>query len=347
MKRHTSIVRSSRNVLWRAAGVIFMLAVTLSLGQADNVYIQGESEKGAPGPPPALDVQGDGDGYGYDQIESASNVYAVTFPDEEIVLVSDSFLSLVSGSGMDQETQEMALRQYPAMVEDNFGSIMESTFPVEGDTPTMPFESIESTATDGSYMTVDQDDLASPYVRIMVKDKNGRTESFSINRQFIEGLLDREETDGDKLISSATSFPFRLPESTRPGFRYLTREQMNDIALHLPSLQDQEIIRMPRFYREQAEEVMKEFSNRPPRVIKAVDNTTEIQESASAGANESGRRKSIRMTAPPPGKAPPVNEVPADETAPDAGKRKLNWPALAGWAVAALALVWAITRRKG
>lgn len=346
MKRQSSIVNSSRNALWFAASVMFILMATLSLGQIDkNAHIQGESENDIP-PRPALDTQGDGDGYGYDQVPSASNVYAVTFPDEEIVLVSDSFLSLVSGSGMDQETQEMALRQYPAMVEDNFGSIMESTFPVEGETPALPFESVECESTDGSYMTVDQDDMASPYVRIMVKDKNGQMESFSLNRQFIEGLLDREETDGDKLISSATSFPFRLPESTRPGFRYLTREQMDDIALNLPSLQNQEIIRMPRFYREQAEEVLKEFSNRPPRVIKAVDKTAKIQESTSAGAREPGRRKSIRTTAPPSEKASPVTKA-ANEPAPEAGKRKLNWPALAGWVVAALALIWAITRRKG
>ncbi|MGD9612496.1 MAG: hypothetical protein AB7V22_06295, partial [Kiritimatiellia bacterium] len=47
---------------------------------------------------------------------------------------------------------------------------------------------------------------------------------------------------------------------------------------------------------------------------------------------------------PAPAPAPVPAAAPAEPAA--AGQRDLNWPALAGWSVAALALVWAILLRK-
>lgn len=311
---------------------------------ASLAFGQAIDRSGASEAPPTdfapLDEAGSGTGFQYEQIPSATNVYAVTASNGAPVLVSDSFLSLILHSGMESDIQQAALQQYPAMVQDNFGAMMESTFPVKEQAPSMPFAGIECTATDGASMTVDQDDLASPYVRIMVKDKNGRTESFSINRQFVDGLLALKETDGDKLLSSVTSFPFRLPEGIRSGFAYLTREQMDDLVLHMEAFQDQEIIRMPRFYRERAAEVMKELSNRPPRTVESAP----VPAKVSAGPAPAMHGPGIvqRTSKPTLAEMDKPAAVPAQTT----DRPTRNWPAIAGWTVATLALGWAILHRK-
>lgn len=312
-----------------AFGVVCALSAQLAFGQA-----------GAPPAPdalPALEAAGSGAGFQYEQIPTATNVYAVTVSNGSPVLVSDSFLSLIVQSGMAPDVQQAALEQYPAMVQDNFAAIMESTFPVKDQAPATRFAGIECSATDGATMTIDQDDLAAPYVRIQVRDRNGKTESFSINRPFVEGLLAQPETDGDKLLSSITSFPFRLPEQSRAGFAYLTREQLDDLVLHMEAFQNQEIVRMPRFYREKAAEVMQELSNRPPRAVTAPAVAAPAPTPAAGG---SASAKKIRKLQPLAKTAPAV--PPTVAPAP----RRLNWPALTGWGVAALAILWLVVRPK-
>lgn len=323
-----------------AACALGMLAATLAWGQLPA------RTGGSDSPPAAVDSvplgpAGTGTGFQYEQIPTATNVYAVVVSNGAPVLVSDSFLSLIVQSGMDPDVQQAALEQYPAMAEDNFAAIMETTFPVKEQAPATPFAGIECMSTDGATMTIDQDDLAAPYVRIQVRDKNGQTESFSINRTFVDGLLAQPETDGDKLLSTVTSFPFRLPESSRMGFAYLTREQMNDAILNMEAFQNQEIVRMPRFYREHAAEVLQAWSNRPRAVV---PEPPPIAADAPPPAPSAGRAKpgAPPQPATPPAAAPAV--APAEEPPP--APRPLNWPALAGWGVAALALVWALARGK-
>ena len=292
--------------------------------------------------PPSLGTVGTGTGFQYEQIPTATNVYAVVVSNGAPVLVSDSFLSLILHSGMDPDVQQASLQQYPAMAEDNFAAIMETTFPVKDQAPTAPFIGLECSSTDRATMTIDQDDLAAPYVRIQVRDASGKTESFSIHRTFVEGLLAQEETDGDQLLSSVTSFPFRLPENARLGFSYLTREQMNDQILRMEAFQNQEIVRMPRFYRENAAEVLQAWSNRPRAVVPAP--APAAKDSPPAAPAGQGR--------PAIGRPPALTPAPAAAVPPDpmealaAAKRSLNWPAWAGWAVAALVLLWALARGK-
>ncbi|GEM_PF-3171458 len=316
------------------------LAASLAFGQAIERSGAAASMT-APDALPVLDAAGSGTGFQYEQIPTATNVYAVVVSNGAPVLVSDSFLSLILQSGMAPDVQQAALQQYPAMVQDNFAAIMETTFPVKEQAPATRFAGIECAAANGASMTVDQDDLAGPYVRIQVRDPNGKTESFSINRTFVEGLLAREETDGDKLLSSVTSFPFRLPESARVGFAYLTREQMNDQILRMEAFQNQEIVRMPRFYREKSAEVLDAWSNRPRAVVPAP------AAADSPPAASAGPRKAGAVPQPPKATTAAAEEPPAAPVEPPAtGPRPRNWPALAGWGVAALALAWAIQRRK-
>lgn len=322
------------NRAWIHAGAVWAIFVQLAFGQAGG-------RSSATGDKPALDPAGSGAGFQYEQIPTATNVYAVAISNGSPVLVSDSFLSLILQSGMDSGVQQAALQQYPAMVEDNFTAIMESTFPVKDQAPAMRFAGLECTSMDGASMTIDQDDLAAPYVRIQVRDASGKTESFSINRQFVEGLMAQKETDGDKLLSSVTSFPFRLPESSRAGFAYLTREQMNSAVLRTEAFQNQEIVRMPRFYREKAAEVLQAWSNRPRAIAPApAPVAADLPPPAS-----SGRPKPAAIRLPAPSPAPAAAPT-APAAPPAAAQRSLNWPALAGWGVAALALIYLLARPK-
>lgn len=320
-------------------GALF-LAIPIAPGQAQDDSDPARAEQ-AHAELLDLGLAGSGNGFQYEQIPTATNVYAVTVSNGSPVLISDSFLSLIFQSGMDAEVQQAALQQYPAMVQDNFATIMETTFPVKSDAPALPFAGIDCSATDGATMTIDQDDLAAPYVRIHVRDANGKTETFSINRTFVEGLLAQKETDGDKLLSSVTSFPFRLPEASRAGFAYLTREQMNDQVLHMEAFQNQEIVRMPRFYREESAEVLQAWSNRPRLAAPPV----QMPAPATADRPTPASARRIKTAAGPAAPQPPP-AVPAAGPAETPAPPSRNWPALAGWGVAALALVWAMLSRK-
>ena len=331
-----SLQTRAANRAWIHAGAVWAISVQLAFGQAGGRSVSA----GDTTAPPALDPAGAGTGFQYEQIPTATNVYAVVVSNGAPVLVSDSFLSLILHSGMDPDIQQSALEQYPTMVQDNFTAIMESTFPVKDQAPAMRFAGLECTATDGASMTIDQDDLAAPYVRIQVRDRNGKTESFSINRAFVEGLRAQPDTDGDKLLSSITSFPFRLPESSRAGFAYLTREQMDDAILRTEAFQNQEIVRMPRFYREKAAEVLQAWSNRPRAVVPA----PVAANSPPPASSGQGKPATIRPPAPAPAPVAAVSPAPAEP--PAAARRSLNWPALAGWGVAALALVYLLARPK-
>jgi len=209
--------------------------------------------------------RGRGDGFYYERVPSFPDVYSVVLAESGgRVLVSDSFLALIDhNDGMPADVKCKALQSYPDMIAANFDTIMHSTFPDQTQSLGKSFEEFECTDSAGSHVTLEQDSLANPYVRVEARDKAGVTETFSVNRKFVEDLLRQEDMDVNRLISSITSFPFRLPEAARQGFTQLSREQLNDLILHVPAFQRQEIIRMPRFYREQAAHVMAALSNAP------------------------------------------------------------------------------------
>ncbi len=315
----------------------------MSFGNADNAGADRKTAAALSGSV-SLAPSGNGDGFHYEQVPSTPGVYSVTFSDNGgIVLVSDSFLGLVvNHNGMTPDIKRKALRSYPEMVATNFDTIVNSTFPDQSQAPAgAPFEGFQCTDVNGSLVTVAQDSLASPYVRVTVKDKNGTTESFTINRKFVDDLLRQEDMDASRLASSITTFPFRLPEDTRFGFANLSREQLNDIVLRVPAFQRQEIIRMPRFYREKAPEILAKLSNAPPRVAsEAVVSNTPAP--ASAQDHPNIRRlpsASIDRTVPQkPNAAPPLKA--------NQDKRHPDWLGISGWVVAAAAILWALSRRK-
>jgi hypothetical protein len=289
-------------------------------------------------------ASGSRNGFSYQQLESDPGVYVVTFSDNgEQVLVSDSFLTLTVQRNMSEDIQGMALRSYPVMVQQHFDQMMETTFPEQTQTEAAPFEAVESTVEDGTRIRVDQDQLASPYVRITVRDPNGQEDSFSVSRQYVTGVLGQENASGQLLLTAVTSFPFRLPEEVRSAFTAMSREQLTEAVLQIPALQRQEIVRMPRFYREKADEVLKDFSNAVPhkaRSRKPIGEADPALVSRPARAGRSAAPIVRRPSKTEPARKPPV-------TTRDARRPVRPWRVFAvGLAAVAVALGWFFMRRK-
>jgi hypothetical protein len=335
------------SIRWLAVGIM-VLMTALSFGDTDSP--EGRRQAAAASPAPvSVPPSGDEEGFHYERVDSTPDVYAVTFSGNgQTVLVSDSFLALIMNhKGMTPEIKCKALLTYPTMVADNFGTIMDTTFPDHTQAPAEPFEGFECEGPNGSYITVSQDALAAPYVRVMVRDKTGMTESYSINRTFVDGMLAQEGMTAERMAPLITSFHFRLPENARMGFNQLSREQLNDIVLHVAALQKQEIIRMPRFYREQAASVMAKLSNAPPRVATSpvvVSNAPPVVALPPVGPRirrSSAAAQNVKVAA-----RPPVEIVPPPVKTKEEEKPYSSWLAVSGWVVAAGVVVWAIKRRS-
>lgn len=295
-------------------------------------------------PLPELGATGQHSGFDYRQLPDDPQVYVVTFADTgEQVLVSHSFLSLMTQGNMPEDVQHKALKGYPGMVQQHFDDMMETTFPDATREFDEPFEAVESTLEDGTLIQVNPDPLASPYVRITVHEPDGGEESFSLSRLFIDNMLAQEEVDGNHLLHAVTSFPFRLPETLRPTFANLTREELTGEVLKIPSLQRQEIIRMPRFYRERAAAVLDTLSNAVPHTAAP---RPLADDDADSGPGLRGQR---RRTTPPIVKRPKPAPAPTPDPEPADHKQSSStrlWPLLGIPPAVFLAYVWLNRRRK-
>lgn len=288
-------------------------------------------------------ASGSRNGFTYQQLESDPGVYVVTFSDNgEQVLVSESFLTLTVQRNMPEDIQRMALRSYPVMVQQHFDQMMETTFPEQTQTEAVPFESVESTVEDGTRIRVDQDALASPYVRVTVRDPNGQEDSFSVSRQYVAGILGQENASGQLLLTAVTSFPFRLPEEVRPAFTAMSREQLTEAVLQIPALQRQEIVRMPRFYRERADEVLKDFSNAVPHKVRSRKPIGEADPALVSRPPRSGRPAAPIVRRP--SKTEPARKP--NEKPREARRSAHPWSFFAVGLAAAAALGWFVLRRK-
>jgi hypothetical protein len=244
---------------------------------------------------------------------------------------------------MPDDIQRVALQSYPGMVQQHFDEMMETTFPDRTREDEAPFEAVESTVADGTYILVNPDPLAPPYVRVTVREPDGGESTFSVSRQFVDGILGQEQASGDLLLTSLTSFPFRLPETVRASFADLSREALTETVMKQPELQQQEIVRMPRFYRERAEEVLRGLSN-------AVSHTARPRRSSAAAGPGFGPGAGQRGSAEAPAIVRrPAPRMEAGAAHGQAGRgtpnpRRWFWPALGAGAAAVVAGV--MSRRR-
>lgn len=330
--------------------MVWMLAASACALAVFTVFAQNDPEarlRPPPAPVHELGAAGQKAGFEYRRLPDDPEVYVVTLAETgEQVLVSRSFLSLMVQGNMPEDIQRTALKSYPGMVQQHFDEMMETTFPDAAKVYAEPFEAVESTVEDGTLIQVNPDPLAPPYVRVTVREPDGGEDSFSVSRQFVDNILSQEDANGNLLLSAVTSFPFRLPETLRPDFAGLSREALTDAVLKTPSLQRQEIIQMPRFYRERAAAVLDALSNAVPHTARrrplaeAAGMAPGFEPRATRGQP---RRSAPAIVRPKSAPAPlPGAQLPARK--PPTPAR--FWPALGVPLAAFAAYAWFHRRRK-
>jgi hypothetical protein len=114
---------------------------------------------------------------------------------------------------------------------------------VDYDTPFQDYQ-------DGN-ITIVQDPLAKPYVRISLELPSGEIQSFSLNRDIVEHILSDKNISDDALFSALQSFPYRLPEQARPGFEYLTASNIFAMAEEsVEGVKRQEFVKTRQWYKQ-------------------------------------------------------------------------------------------------
>jgi hypothetical protein len=211
-------------------------------------FAQNESPQQAQGPAP---LPGDGSNslFTYSRSSATSTYYIVkpTANPDSPFLVSDNFLGLVLNNGaVDIKTQFTLLTQYPVLMNALYSSRMSSNYPSAADnTYETPFEPVQ---TEG--LSIVQDDLASPYVRVRLVNPDGTIDEFSINRNVVDRILADQDWEVTNLVGALRSYSYRLPEKARVNFRFLTPAQIFEMAESTPGVAKQEFVRTRRLYRE-------------------------------------------------------------------------------------------------
>lgn len=159
-------------------------------------------------------------------------------------MVSDNFLELVLKSPQaDDKTRLSMLAQYPFFMNALYTDRMSTNYPAADRLYETPFERV-----DAEGLSIVQDDMASPYVRVRVVNADGTVEEFSINRDLVDRILAEQDWDTTNLVGALQSYPYRLPDNARANFRYLTKEQIMEMAESTPGVARQEFVKTKQLY---------------------------------------------------------------------------------------------------
>ena len=159
-------------------------------------------------------------------------------------MVSDNFLGLVLQSPqVDDKTRLSMLAQYPFFMNALYTDRMSTNYPAADRSYETPFETVQSEG-----LSIVQDDMASPYVRVRVVNPDGTVEEFSINRDLVDRILAEQDWETTNLVGALQSYPYRLPENARANFRHLTKEQIMEMAESTPGVARQEFVRTRQLY---------------------------------------------------------------------------------------------------
>jgi hypothetical protein len=159
--------------------------------------------------------------------------------------VSASYLGLVLNSPpIDDKTRLSVLIQYPFYMDQLYQSRINTSYPDAQRSYTNSFSSYNS-----DYVTISQDPLAIPYVRVWLYPPGGEPTEFSINRDIVERLLKEGEVTGTNLMEALRKYSYRLPEDARSNFRYLNSTQIMAMAAEsIPAVAKQEFVKSRRWY---------------------------------------------------------------------------------------------------
>lgn len=159
-------------------------------------------------------------------------------------MVSDNFLGLVLRSApVDDKTRLSMLAQYPFFMNALYEGRMATNYPDATKDYDQPFASLEAEG-----LSITQDDLASPYVRVRVTNPDGTVEEFSVNRDLVDRILSEQDWETTNLVAALQSYPYRLPDNARVAFRNLTQQQIFDLAEATPGVARQEFVKTRRLY---------------------------------------------------------------------------------------------------
>ncbi len=231
-------------------------------------------------------------------------VYPVETRNGSPIAVSSNFLALaLRDAPVDDATRLKLIRRYPEMMEALYDEKMEENYPdmrIVHDTPFQPYV--------GTGITITQDPLSPPYVRVSIRMQTGELKQFSINRDTVETLLaDRAMTDETTLVAALRDYPYRLPERARTSFRELTAEDIFAIAEQdIEGVRRQEFVKS-REWQEEAEERQKPRRSLPPAL-----SVSAAQSSPTIDKQPPSATERVNLPAPPR----PTHASPADKRAP-------------------------------
>ena len=192
--------------------------------------------------------------FSYSRSTQYDKVYEIRpVGDPEPSLVSEDYLRLVlRNDQLGDDMKLTAAMAYPVMALKWYDMVMPKHYPdATSPAPTEAFTRRTLTSDDGTRVTLDQDSLAFPYVRVTVTGADGKTEEFSINRQVVDDLLhDTHFTDTDRVFAFR-SHPYRLPDQARYDFKRLSAAQLYELAAQGETIQKQDMIRMRNIFEAQ------------------------------------------------------------------------------------------------
>ena len=195
---------------------------------------------------PALGQVGDAP-FVYEPDPDLEGFHRVTLRGQESapVYMADETLNLILDSQVPDSVRQALISQYPHFMLDLYENILETYYPDDADEYIgNPFPTWEL-PDEGVTMT--QDPYAPNYVRVRVRDSNGRVEEFSLSRIAIDEILELEFDAGD-FGPALAEYPYRLPEQARYSFHYLSREDLVAMIEEEPSMARQEFVRVKRVY---------------------------------------------------------------------------------------------------
>jgi hypothetical protein len=180
----------------------------------------------------------------YFLVQPADNLAA------EPTAVSENFLKLVLRDGpIDDTTRLKVITQYPQIMAGIYTEKMTANYPAYGVEFDTPFETYEDDS-----ITITQDPLAEPYVRVTLKLPSGDLKTFSLNRDIVESILTDGEISDEKLLDALQTYPYRLPEQARPGFEYLTASNIFEMAEQdVEGVKGQEFVKTRQWYKRRQE----------------------------------------------------------------------------------------------
>ena len=224
---------------------------------------------------------GGNDVFSFARENEESNVFMVSPTGNSIsrpTAVSHSFLELVINGPVDDETKLELLNQFPQIMNGMYQEEMEANYPDSSLQFETPFQSYQ-----GDAFTIIQDPLAAPYVQISITLPSGKVETFSLNRDMVENIIDDKSIEDGMLLLALQNYPYRLPENARIDFDNLTASNIFAIAEQdVEDVKNQEFVKSVRWERERRErEQSAKYGHSVPRNHELSQNnlsTPKIQE---------------------------------------------------------------------